>query len=973
MVNVTSLNTGEAPLKLAERITESAMTLWKSGNFLEKVSPITQELLKYWDPEGVFSSERNANFHVGQWRTILNVIYVHEILQLRNVSDIYYHVYPELLSRIGLANLKKDKYEHPQYCVKMATGTGKTWTLHALLIWQYLNAQHEQNLNMGYSKNFLLVAPGLIVYGRLLDAYLGKKNEKGERDFERSDFKEYGELFLPPHYRDEILGFIQGCVATKEEIGRKTTGGGLIAITNWHQLSEVEDDVPSPSPLDDPDETVKELLPLTPGTSQGHSLDELDRKFSEGEELRFLSSLPDLVVFNDEAHHLSEMKKSDEIQEKKWQEALNRISGKKGERFIQVDLSATPYTVKGSGQKRVRNYFPHIVSNFPIVEAIRLGLVKAVAIDRRKEFASIPIEELDFKAEREGDEVIDLSDGQKLMITAGLTKLSILEDEFLKLDGEKYPKMMIVCEDTNVVPYVTSFLRQKGYADDEITEIHTKKKNADSKEWEAIESRLFDIDRHKNPKIIVSVLMLREGFDVNNICVIVPLRSASSFILLEQLIGRGLRLMWRGGLYDEMRTRNREKLLIKKEEPDSYIDILSIVEHPNFMEYYESELEGLVGEIHGDPDRKHVVGDLIRIGLKPDYEQFDLYWPDVIKQREEELKEPDIDVDKLKPFGESLEKLKAISGTGGDVFQGVEITVKTTFGEYRVSSDYFDARSYNSFIQKLVRSVSVVHVSDKRGKNRELPVMQINSAKIAGVVDNYIRHRLFTQEFDPLANENWRALIMVQKDVVKHIVSIIGEAIYKSLNNVDVSEAEVRKRYFSETRELRIRETYALDVSKSIYAKVAYPSNRGGLERDFISFIDRDSRVDSFVKIDVNYHAFATILYVRGDGLLKGYHPDFLVKACDKVYVVETKAEDDESKENVVRKRKAAVDWVQGINEIPPADRMDREWNYVLLTDNTFYRLQDQDANVCEILDYAKLTKPKIEGTLGDYLGLREY
>lgn len=59
------------------------------------------------------------------------------------------------------------------YAVKMATGTGKTWVMHALLIWQYLNASDNLNKN-NYSKNFLLVAPGLIVYNILLDAFLGK-------------------------------------------------------------------------------------------------------------------------------------------------------------------------------------------------------------------------------------------------------------------------------------------------------------------------------------------------------------------------------------------------------------------------------------------------------------------------------------------------------------------------------------------------------------------------------------------------------------------------------------------------------------------------------------------------------------------------------------------------------------------------------------------------------------------------------
>jgi len=52
--------------------------------------------------------------------------------------------------------------------------------------------------------------------------------------------------------------------------------------------------------------------------------------------------------------------------------------------------------------------------------------------------------------------------------------------------------------------------------------------------------------------------MLKEGFDVNNICVVVPLRASSSSKLLEQLIGRGLRLMWREPEYNEIKNENSD-------------------------------------------------------------------------------------------------------------------------------------------------------------------------------------------------------------------------------------------------------------------------------------------------------------------------------------------------------------------------------------------------------------------------------
>jgi len=525
---------------------------------------------------------------------------VHEILKVKDVHDLYMAICPELLNEMDLLDLKKDKYSHPKYCIKMATGTGKTWVLSAMMMWQYLNAKNEENPTGRYSKNFLLVAPGIIVYERLLDAYLGKRKEDGTRDFDESDFKRFESPFVPPAYKDEIFGFVQSCVSQKEEIGRKITGEGLIAITNWHLLAGEQDEEEFSTALDDPQQVVRQLLPITPGTTAGHSLEELDNQYLRGRELEFLSNLPDLVVFNDEAHHLGEWKKSDETLEKKWQESLLAISNNKGGKFIQVDFSATPYTVTGSGQKRTRHFFPHTIVNFELATAIKLGLVKTVAIDKRKEIAALP---LDFKAERDNG-MPCLSGGQRTMLRAGLTKLRILEEGFLKVDKKKHPKMMIVCEDTSVVPEVTRFLRQEGLGEEEITEIHSNKKGEIGEdEWEKVKQTLFSIDKDENPKVIVSVLMLREGFDVNNICVIVPLRSSSSYILLEQTIGRGLRLMWREPQYEDTKKENREKLLEKKEEPNNYMDILSIIEHPLFIQFYDRELSGAIAETTTLPER----------------------------------------------------------------------------------------------------------------------------------------------------------------------------------------------------------------------------------------------------------------------------------------------------------------------------------------------------------------------------------
>jgi len=524
------LETGEAPI-------------------LDHVSEITAELLKWWF-QTEFQDARTFNFHPGQRQALLNVIYAHEVLGIATLQDLYQIAAPDVMltSTRDSEIIRAPKNAYPKYCLKMATGTGKTWVLQALMVWQILNANRAPD-NDRYTKNFLVVAPGLIVYDRLLDAFMGKERD-GKRDFTISDLSIFQELFIPDAYRDEIFRFVQGAVCPKEDIGRKVTAGGIIAISNWHVLSEEgepleDEEIATPGQSADPKAVVQSIFPLTPGTSQGNDLAVLNRRYERGGILSYLQDLPALMVFNDEAHHIHEFKREGEVTEVEWQKSLNLIAEPKGRRFVQVDFSATPYNEVGTGRNSRKSYFPHIAVDFDLKTAMRTGLVKSLVLDKRSEIGALSHDELDFKADRDENGNPMLSEGQRIMLRAGLTKLRKLEADFSALDPDKHPKMLVVCEDTTVTPLVADFMQLEGLADDEVLRVDSNRKGElKPDEWKVLRERLFDVDRHKSPRVIVSVLMLREGFDVNNICVIVPLRASSAGILLEQTIGRGLRLMW---------------------------------------------------------------------------------------------------------------------------------------------------------------------------------------------------------------------------------------------------------------------------------------------------------------------------------------------------------------------------------------------------------------------------------------------
>lgn len=970
-MNATNIGTRDIPLKLAAAVTKLARTAFEDGSILAKVTPLTADLLKFWFMEP-HTNTRRINFHEGQRQSILNTIYLHEVVRVKTVKDVYLYAAPDLLAEMQAGELAKAKYSIPKYAVKMATGTGKTWVMHSLLIWQLLNARHEGERSGMFTSNFLLVAPGLIVYERLLDAYLGKENEAVERVFEQSDFYQFQELFIPPAYRDDVFSFLQAAVAKKEEIGRKITGDGLIAITNWHlfmnsdEESEVEDNG------DDSAAVVKDLLPIRPGTSGGNDLSTLDNLYLRGAELDYLAGLDSLMVINDEAHHIHENKSYGEVEEVEWQKGLNKIAEGKANRFIQLDFSATPYDVTGSGQNRTKHYFPHIISDFDLKLAIRKGLVKTIAIDKRKEITELA--SLDFSAVRDDNrKVIGLSEGQKLMLRAGLRKLNILEEHFTAFAKDssgkstKYPKMLVVCEDTSVSPFVQDFLLGEGLTADEVTRVDSNRSGEIPKaEWQEVKQKLFNVDKYATPRVIVSVLMLREGFDVSNICVIVPLRASNAPILLEQTIGRGLRLMWREEEYQDIKAESRRALLELKREPTSYLDLLTIIEHPAFVQFYDDLLaEGLAGETENDPDGGGgVLGDLITVGLKENYRDYDLFWPVIIQESEEMLTGEPISLYGLQPFSAfSLEDLDKFLAKDGETFYSEEMTVKTRFGDYIVSAALFTSHSYNEYLQKIMLTVTTRQARVGRRSIR-MPMLQVAERQIIAITDEYIRTKLFDQPFNPFEGSRWKILLAKNGLVTNHIVKEITKCIYELQSVSSVSEPMVEKIWFSEVTELKMREKYALNITKTIYERLAYPSNKGLFEKAFMEFTDSDGEVESLLKVGEHQHSFAAISYIRADGLLSLYHPDFIVRTAQKLYIIETKGSDRVQDENVKQKQLATVEWCARMNSLPESERMFRQWEYVLLSEAHFYSYSQNGASLTEICELGKISEAAVKGKL---------
>lgn len=937
-----------------------------AGELLARFTPTSAGLLRWWFGESACAA-RPVAFHAGQRQAILHALIAHELFDAPDLVGLYAGL--GLLDPLDPAQrerLERPRHAHPKYCLKMATGTGKTWVLQALLVWQWAN--HRATRAAGrddprFTRRFLVVAPGLIVYERLLDAFLGRRGADGARDPASADLARHADLFVPPELREPLRQFVLANLCEKHEIGRKCTGNGLLALTNWHLLAEAAE---RDEEHGDADELAAEVhgayrvLPLSPGRGAGNDLERLDRRALD-DPLAALAALPDLLVFNDEAHHVHALRAGEEDSEVEWQKSLLRLAAGKGRRFVQIDVSATPYNDLGHGRKA---YFPHVVADFDLRAALRAGLVKSLVLDRRKDLAALP---LDFLAERDADGRLRLSEGQRLMIRAGLGKRERLERDFAALDPRRTPKLLIVCEDTAVAALVEAFLEEEGLPAEDVLRIDSgRRAELGERDWAPLRQRLSTLDAGLRPRVLVSVLMLREGFDAETICVIVPLRASRAAILVEQTVGRGLRLMWRGEAYEALRRENRERI-DRGEEPSSLIDILSIIEHPAFARFYDDLRDaGLLA--HGGDAPVAGAGDLLRIGLRPDYPRFDFSVPVLVEEAEERLEHVDFDERALPPFTEATrEALAALLGRG-DTFTSVDLQSATLFGDYRVDGEVLRVGGYNELLSRLTRRIGQALSQPLAGGGRVAPrqprpYLQTRAAWLAQRLDRYIRERLFDAPFDPLADEGWRLLLA--RPVHDHLVRVFALALVRAERRRPGQPARVRLRRLSEVAELTARAGELRAVRKCLYTHLPLPSHHAGLERALIDWAEHDAGIQAHCRLHEQRHAFAHLLYLREDGRPARYSPDFLVRGERAVYLVETKADEQMRHPDVRRKAAAAQAWCARLEHVPEARPDGLPWRYALVSESLFHDWRRRGARLEDLLALASLYRPPEAGDQG--------
>jgi type III restriction enzyme len=504
------------PLDLVNTIRERVKA-WRERGY-PGVTPITRQLLNHWsNPE----RERRLFF-----------------CQREAAETLVWLVEASAAEKQGIVIPKDNGLT--RYACKMATGSGKTVVMGMVIAWQVLNKLANPQ-DRRFSDAVLLVCPNRTIRERL-------------------------QVLLPSksgNYYEKFDLLPRGMMERLQQ--------GRFQITNWH-LFQPRDDSRSKSVV-----------------QRGA---ESDKAFAR-RVLKELGNKQNILVINDEAHHayrpaplseeLREQLSEEEIAEREeatvWVSGLDRIHAVRGINFC-ADLSATPFYIKGSGYPEGEP-FPWVVSDFGLVDAIESGIVKIPRVPVDDNTGALipkyfrlwehinqqlpPSERQTARRRAKPESVLREAEGALATLASEWKKTF---EAFRRAGSPVPPVMIVVCDNTglaelvhehiargNVLPELangpngemtfridTALLAQAEAA----IEGETKKEAAERlrKVVDTIGKTEWEDEGDppgKNIRCVVSVGMLTEGWDAQNVTQILGLRAFTSQLLCEQVVGRGLR------------------------------------------------------------------------------------------------------------------------------------------------------------------------------------------------------------------------------------------------------------------------------------------------------------------------------------------------------------------------------------------------------------------------------------------------
>ncbi len=749
-------------------------------------------------------------YYFAQREALETIIYLYDVMEVQDKFDLM------RFDSSGAVSAGMFDETWRRFVVKMATGSGKTKVLSLVLAWSFYHKLYEPE--SGLARNFLVIAPNIIVLDRIY-----------------KDFKNLNIFFEDPvipengmdgrNWRDDF----QLTLHRQDEV-RITRPTGNIFLTNIHRVY-AGDDIPS-SP-DDEDMRDYFLGKRPTGATT-------DSKVDLGMIVR---DIDELVVLNDEAHHIHDPRMA-------WFKSIedihNRLKQKGSALSLQVDTTATPRHDNGA-------IFVQTVADYPLVEAISQNVVKHPVLPDAASRAKLVERQSAKYTEKYADYI----------------HLGVIEWRKAYAEHEKLGKkaiLFVMTDDTRNCDDVAAYL-EGNYPDlkGAVLVIHTKNNGeiSESRSGKAKEE-LDELRRQANEidnldsayKAIISVMVLKEGWDVRNVTTIVGLRpyKAPSNILPEQTLGRGLRKMYPGGV-------------------EEYV---SVVGTNAFMDFVESiQAEGVVLEHkpmgEGTHPKTPLVVEIDKGNVKKDIDALDIEIPVLTPRVYREYKNlGDLDVN---AFGHAKVAYQHFSEEEQReiVFKDIttgEVTHTTILNTAGIA-DYRSVIGY--FAQTMMKDLRLVSGYDV----------------LYGKVKAFVQEQLFDRPVELESPNTLRNLS--ESAATKTLIETFKKAI-NALTVQDKGDAEIRDTIkLRQTRPFVAKDQGYLIPKKSVFNRIIGDSH---FELLFARFLEDCDDVVSYAK---NYLAVHFKLdYVNADGDISNYYPDFMVKLSERrIVIVETKGQED--------------------------------------------------------------------------------
>lgn len=709
-----------------------------------------------------------------------------------------------------------------RYLLKLATGAGKTKVASLLIAWSYFHKLYEPDSAL--STNVLLIAPNIIVLDRL------KVDFEDARIF-RSDPLLPDNGWAPHGERRDWKDDFQMTVHVQDEVPANLPKRGNLFLTNIHRVGEAK-------VRSDPDDLTDFFLgPKPVGKTT-------DTRTDLGVLLR---TVDDLVVINDEAHHVRA--------DTQWFAEIEKLDAGFRRRepptrlCAQFDLTATPRHNKGG-------IFVQTVSDYPLVEAIHQGVVKTPVLPDAASRARL--------SERQSDEFVERFQDH---LELGVIEWRKSFDELKKMD--KKSVLFIMTDDTANCDKVKDWLELR-YPDlkGAVLAIHTNRSGdivgdgggkAAKGELETLRRESREIDGWESPyKVVVSVMVLREGWDVRGVTTIVGLRAyaAESGILPEQTLGRGLRRMFFGGAVDEK---------------------VSVTGTPAFLDFVEKirnegvELEQrpmgpgagpagpMVIEVDtADPEKDTAALDIDLPKLKPRIERQFYRFEDIDAAELPKPRKP------LRTFTAAEQRQIVFRNINtGEASHTTELA-EGTVTDWRHVVGYF-AKSIKDDL-RLVGGYDVLF------------------GKVKAFVENGLFDRAVDLD-DPNVLRN-----LSEVDVTRALSETLKTAINKLTVHDSGSTHVLDRIKLSSTRPQVVKRRESIDARKSLMNIVAGDND---FELEFARFLEDANDVQAFFK-NTEATGFTMEYQAAGGGIIRNYLPDFVARDTSGVtWIVETKGRED--------------------------------------------------------------------------------